>query len=151
MREKHSLSFGSSPPIQYFPLRSCHVSCAISTLISTFSGSLLTTSPTATSNLLFGLATYGFLAGSGGLLGGNLWVGSGGGRSRYDGRRAPLPERETKDAFEGVGETARLVWLGRGGSGCDGSNGVLLPSGLLELGLETVEDRLVVRCPAKRT
>src|SRR6266702_6456749 len=55
IRQKQS--FGSSPPIQYFPLRSCHVSWATSTLMSTSSGSLLTTSPTATSNLLLGLST----------------------------------------------------------------------------------------------
>lgn len=54
MRQKQSL--GSAPPIQYFPLLSFHVSATTSTFMST--GRLLTTSPTATSSLFFGSATY---------------------------------------------------------------------------------------------
>src|ERR1700761_1441038 len=109
IRQKQS--FASSPPIQYFPLRSCHVSCATSTLMSTSSGSLLTTSPTATSSLLLGLATYGFLGGgsSGLLFGGDLCMledGRGGQPhvGRVD-REAPEKEREAPGASEGVGET----------------------------------------------
>ena len=152
MRQKHS--FGSSPPIQYFPLLSCHVSWATSTLMSTSTGSLLTTSPTATSSLLFGLATYGFLEGIGGLLilcgvdfrrFGNGGSG-GGGPQLGNSRRAPETERETTDTSEGVGEATRIAWLARGGCGCDGSIELLPAAGLLELGLETVDDRLIVRC-----
>ena len=53
IRQKHN--FGSWSPIQYFPLWSLYVSVKPSTLIPT--GSLFTTSPTATSSLLFGSAT----------------------------------------------------------------------------------------------
>ena len=135
MRQKQSLE--SSPPIQYFPLRSCHVSWATSTLISTSSGRLLTTSPTATSSLLFGLATYGFLGGSDALFFGVNFcgfddgIGRGGGRPHvgYEGLRVPKTERERKcetpDTSEGVGETVRLVWPLRRGCGWDGSSGFL--------------------------
>jgi len=101
--------------------------------------------------LLFGLATYGFLDGSGGLLLGGTFCafgdGSGGGRPHvgYEGRREPEAERETTDAFEGVGETARLKWLARRGCGWASSSG-FLPPGLLAMGLEVVEFRLIVRC-----
>src|SRR6266851_871796 len=147
MRQKHSLA--SSPPIQYFPLLSCHVSWATSTLMSTSAGSLLTTSPTATSSLLFGLATYGFLGGCGSLLcgvdfDGRRGSGGGGPQLGRDGRRWPETERETPDTLEGVGEAARLVWLARGRRGWDGSID-FLPAELLALGLETVDERLVVR------
>lgn len=123
--------------------------------MSTSTGSLLTTSPTATSSLLFGLATYGFLEeGIGGLL---ILCGvdfrrfddedsEGGGPQLGNGRRAPETERETVDTSEGVGEAARLALIARSGCGWEGSIDLLLAAGLLELGLETVDERLIVRC-----
>ena len=119
--------------------------------MSTSWGSLLTTSPTATSSLLFGLATYGFLGGRDGLLCGvNLRAlddGSGGGRPQLgnDGRRAPETERAT-DTTEGVGEAARLGLLSRADCGWGGSIDFLPVGGLLALVFETVDDRLIVRC-----
>lgn len=113
--------------------------------MSTSSGSLFTTSPTATSSLLFGFATYGFLGGRDGLLCGfdlrALDDGSEGGGPHLgtDGRRAPETERAT-DTTEGVGEPARLGLLAR-----DGSIDFLLVE-LLPLVFETVDDRLIVRC-----
>jgi hypothetical protein len=118
--------------------------------MSTSSGSLFTTSPTATSSLLLGLATYGFLGGRDGLLCGfdlrALDDGSGGGGPQLgtDGRRAPETERAT-DTTEGVGEAARLRLLARAECGWDGSIDFLL-LGLLALVFETVDDRLMVRC-----
>ena len=117
--------------------------------MSTSSGSLLTTSPTATSSLLLGLATYGFLGGGNGLLfGGDLCTFEDNrGRPHVGcvGRVALVKERETPEASEGVGETVRLKWLAWERWRREGSID-LLPGLLSGAGLEVVEDRLMVRC-----
>lgn len=59
LRMRQKQSFGSWSPIQYLPLWSFQLSETPSILIPT--GSLLTTSPTATSSLLLGFAMYVFL------------------------------------------------------------------------------------------
>jgi hypothetical protein len=118
--------------------------------MSTSSGSLLTTSPTATSSLLFGLATYCFLGGCDGLLCGfdllalNDRSGGGGPQLGRDDRRAPETERAI-DTTEGVGDAARLGSPARVECGWNGSTD-FLPARLLALLFEIVDDRLIVRC-----
>ena len=57
----------------------------------------------------------------------------------------PETEGKTTDTLEGVGEAACLTWIERRGCGWDGSIDLLLAAGLLELGLETVDGRLMAR------
>lgn len=119
MRQKQS--FGSVSPIQYFPLWSFQVSATSSILIST--GSLFTTSPTATSNLFFGFAIYGFLGLAVGILeGGDLCCCAGkdsrgarphvecvvGARGRLRLER-PVERPVERPASEYAGELARVV------------------------------------------
>jgi len=62
-----------------------------------------------------------------------------------NGRRAPETEGKITDTLEGVGEAVCLTWIERRGCGWDGSIDLLLATGFLGLGLETVDGRLMAR------